>query len=541
MKTTGARHTNIVASALLTTLVICSILSIFVLYYLSLIDQQSFLSARSQSWNMAIVISEAGIEEGMAHLNINYPSLATDNWAYNSADGTYTRTNTVDANGSYTVTIYVTNSLNPVVISRAYVYMPAKYGNAARSSFFAAIGAQPSQTQGPVTRAIQVTCAKGNLFTAALVVKNTIDLHGNGIYTDSYDSSDPAKSTNGQYDSSKYSGNYGDIATDGGITSSVSIQNGNIYGTVHTGPGCPVTIGSQGGVGPHGAQVNDVATATERGYIVQDASFTFPDTTLPNTSSWLTPTGGVVITTSYVQTTNLVSTSTYTNTPGLTTNTTAYQSMSAPPSPGTYLGPVTTNVTTHGHNSTYTYNYNLISGGYSYPTYATNACNSTNTYAHILWGNNTTTNYYVANSLSGSNLITGPNVVLALPNGLTGAENWIFDTGASLKIYSGGTSVAAAGNTIINPNGNAGSFVVLCAPAVTSFSLSGNGQFTGCLVAPNANVSLNGGGNNNQDFCGCLMANSITMNGHFSFHWDEALRNAASQGRFLITSWSEIP
>ncbi len=57
MKTRLTKKARKMASALLTTLVLCSILSIFVLYYLSLIDQQNFLGARSQCWNMAIVVS----------------------------------------------------------------------------------------------------------------------------------------------------------------------------------------------------------------------------------------------------------------------------------------------------------------------------------------------------------------------------------------------------------------------------------------------------------------------------------------------------
>jgi len=61
MKISLTRKAKQLASSLLTALVICSILSLFVMYYLSLIEQQNFLSARSQSWNIAIAVSEAGI------------------------------------------------------------------------------------------------------------------------------------------------------------------------------------------------------------------------------------------------------------------------------------------------------------------------------------------------------------------------------------------------------------------------------------------------------------------------------------------------
>jgi hypothetical protein len=37
------------------------------------------------------------------------------------------------------------------------------------------------------------------------------------------------------------------------------------------------------------------------------------------------------------------------------------------------------------------------------------------------------------------------------------------------------------------------------------------------------------------------MMNSVTMNGHFSFHYDEALARKFPNPRLLITAWNEIP
>ena len=69
-----------------------------------------------------------------------------------------------------------------------------------------------------------------------------------------------------------------------------------------------------------------------------------------------------------------------------------------------------------------------------------------------------------------------------------------------------------------------------------------NAAFVGVVVAPNADVQLNGSGDPTHptDFIGCLMANTVTMNGHFNFHYDEALGGNPAFGRFLITSWNEI-
>ena len=598
MKTKTSTRMKKAASALLTAFFICSIFSMFLVYYLSLIEQQNLLSTRSQTWNMAIAITEAGVEEGLEQLNDNFNSLGTAPWAAIGGN-TYYRSNTLPDGSSYTV--FITNGATSFVTARAYVNSGSFMSMAQNISagFFAAAGVGSSATT--VSRAVAVGCIKPPMFTCAVAVKGNIDLKGNGVYTDSFNSLDPTKSTNGQYDSAKYSGDKGDVASNGGITNSVNVQNGNIYGTLHTGVGCPVSVGPNGAVGTHAWQAGN--SGLQPGYVLQDANFTFPDTTMPNTSSFLTPTGGVLVVVSNWTTSVSTNMATYptppppgavtTNNvlvtvnpfpvptpsglttnwgspatvglfsmvpvpepPGTKTNTTSQTTLSFPVA-NTYLGGATTNIVSTGPPSgrgTW-YSYNLITGytyptptSYSYPTntytfnlYTTNSVTLTNTYANILWGSPTTTNYYVSSALNGQSIVLGPNVVLALPNGMTGAENLTINPGANILLCAGGTSFTAAGNQIINPNGYAGSFVVYCAPSVTSFTLAGNGQFTGVLVAPNADVSLKGGGNNNEDFCGMLMANSLTMNGHFSFHYDEALLASASNLRFLITSWNEIP
>src|SRR6266568_627845 len=68
-------------NAMVTTLVICSILSMVMAYYLSLVEQQNLLSFRSQAWNSAIALTEAGIEEGMAQVNMNSGNLGADGWS----------------------------------------------------------------------------------------------------------------------------------------------------------------------------------------------------------------------------------------------------------------------------------------------------------------------------------------------------------------------------------------------------------------------------------------------------------------------------
>ena len=74
MKIRLSRKLKQMASALLVVMVLGGILCLFVMYYLSLIQQQNTLSVRSQAWNIAIAVSEAGVEEGLQALNSDPPS-----------------------------------------------------------------------------------------------------------------------------------------------------------------------------------------------------------------------------------------------------------------------------------------------------------------------------------------------------------------------------------------------------------------------------------------------------------------------------------
>ena len=78
-------------------------------------------------------------------------------------------------------------------------------------------------------------------------------------------------------------------------------------------------------------------------------------------------------------------------------------------------------------------------------------------------------------------------------------------------------------------------------PEVTSIVLAGNGTFVGTIYAPNAAFTLNGGGQDFVDFIGASITKTAVMNGHFNFHYDEALRNIGPFRGFVVTAWTEIP
>jgi len=602
------------ASSLVVTLVICSLLSLSIFGYLSLVEQQSKLSARSQAWNAAMAIVEAGIEEGLQHLNTDYTNLASQGW---SASGTtYSISNTLATGSSYYTVINCATAGKPEITCQAYV-SPSAYSSLATI----AVNATPR----PVSRKVRVRCSKASLFIKALAAKKKIDMNGNNILTDSFDSTDPLYSTDGLYDPNKVKDN-GDVASNDSIVNTIEVGNANIYGHVSTGPGGTIAIGANGGVGSHVWQATH--NGIQPGWVTDDSNFTFPDTTIPYTTGLTPASGNVVeqvqiITTNTVTTseppasnpwggvgTNIVSTTTvgtypnpappglYTNTvwvevsvepspapPGMEVITETVTSSSYPtspvgqittniltdpnltwsmvyPSPGTYVPPVITKVVTDGpsyHRGTwygyyritgYTYSYNVTkyrypTYTYSYPTYSytynnynTNTIYQTNYYDQIIQSGK----YYMSGALSGKTIVLG-KAELVCAGGINFSGNDVLKIapGGSLTNWVGGTTVNISGNGVVNKTGNASNYVCLCAPSVTSLSLGGNGEFIGVMVAPEAATQLNGGGSSDFDFIGCLMMKSIKLNGHYKFHYDEALGKMAGNGRYLITSWDEIP
>jgi hypothetical protein len=315
------------ASALLITLFLITILAVSIGGYMAYVQQQSLLGARGQTWNLALAVSEAGVEEGLQHLNANYDyldfnHLDQDGWSRSGS--TYSLSRTLPDGSSYDVTIDIgSDPAHPLITSHGFVTPPF----AARSiptSFFAA-ATVPAQ----VGRGVRVKAAKKSFFdpdSSGNKTKDGVDMNGKNVWTSSYSSCDPAKSTNGRYDPTK-AGDKGDVSANEGM---VDVGNAKIYGHVHVSPGGNVAVGSQGAIGSH-AWVDAGNTGIQPGWVIDNANFTFPEITLPF-SSGLPPDGGTVITID-----------------AASTNSTVYDhTTSLPPSlsGNQVLGPITTNTST---------------------------------------------------------------------------------------------------------------------------------------------------------------------------------------------------
>ncbi len=258
---------------LIVTLLFCVILGIMMGSYLSLIKAQRLSVARSQVWNSAIVVAEAGIEEAMAHLNsgVNTNNLAVNSWVALGL-GTYAKTNFV-ANGYSVVTIKIPPAVantSPLVVSRAYVAGPISTPTLSRT---VQVNTQPKPAIG---------------VPGGMVVLTTIDLKGSGTAMNSFNSSDTNYSTGGFYDPKK-TRDQAQAVTLSAATNAIQLD-GSVKGMVRTGPGGQVSA-DKGSVGDAN-WVNGGNSGIESGHFRDDANFSYSDVTLPPVSMWWPPLAG---------------------------------------------------------------------------------------------------------------------------------------------------------------------------------------------------------------------------------------------------------
>jgi hypothetical protein len=394
------------------------------LCYIPLVNNQRISVARSQAWNGALSMAEAGVEEALAQLNpgaaVSGIDRTANGWGQPVGNlyGPMSRTLNY---GSYSV-VYTTDA-DPIIYSTGYVAM-----------------AYPAAT---LVRTLRVVTTNAPLFNMGLVGINGITMKGSGMAVDSFNSANPALSTNGQYDPTKTSTN-GNV---GSVNGPVNLGNHTVNGNLIVGPNVNLP-GNQGGV---------------TGQINNDFNPTFEDVVYPSNAVWNPfPSGNGV-----------------------------------------------QNITVNGTNYSEAF---LTSGDWTVASLSGNVYVGTNANVRL--------------KVTGNSSPTG---ILVDGTGLSAGH---------LTIYMSGASFSLSGNAFVN-GGNATNLTYYGMPSNTSFSMSGNATFIGTVYAPEANVSLSGSGNNNYDFMGSLIGNSVTMNGHFSFHYDENLATYATRG-FVAASWREL-
>jgi len=261
---------------MLASLGITFVLGLGLASYLTLARWQHVSVVRSQAWNGALAIAEAGVEEALAHLNPSALLFSTNinrganGWSLGT-DGRYHAPRRTLTYGSYDVA--VTADPLPTIYATGYVRIPT----------LSAI----------ISRSVRVGTGNSGLFRGSMAARVTVDLKGNNIATDSFDSMDPAHSTNGLY-YLPWRKDAGDVASAGGL---INVQNANVMGTLFTSPAGAATIGPSGSVGDR-AWVEAATSGIQSGHYKNDFNMDFPAVSPPYQAG-LPPAGGTIAGTNY--------------------------------------------------------------------------------------------------------------------------------------------------------------------------------------------------------------------------------------------------
>src|SRR2546427_5736616 len=264
MKILIQRQSTQQGTVMLVTLMVAGIIGATLASYLLMTQNQNVSIYRSQTWNSSMAITEAGIEDGLQLINrfagsfdsiekwTNYTT--SDNWDASANVYHMQRTNIQGALAGSYYDIYVTNQTGgPTLTAVATVPWNFHYTAAAPPAMmFAAVGA-PSQTLF-LGRSVAMSTKKDALFNVAMAALGQIDLKGNNLTTDSYDSGDPnyRDPVTGEYPYGQLSRTKagGDVSTDAIVTNSLVVGYVAIKGTVRTAPGATtINLGSNSSIG----------------------------------------------------------------------------------------------------------------------------------------------------------------------------------------------------------------------------------------------------------------------------------------------------
>lgn len=270
MKLKAARLRRNSGSVLAVTLFTTFLAGVTLASFLALTQHQMFANARSQSWNRSMAVTESGVEDAMQLINkyshdpekllewATSPSVTEDKWyAYNSSNTFYTVrwSGSDDLRSVYVVFIDNSYPNRPVITSYGLDRFDHQYAHKWVTSASAGLVANGFQSTY-IDRGVRVATRRYARWAMAMLADREIDLNGNVVTTDSFDSSDPSKSdfgwktnaTYGVYDSGS-AGDEGDVATNMRIIDSLNAGNAKIRGHASTGPGGTVGLGPLGSIG----------------------------------------------------------------------------------------------------------------------------------------------------------------------------------------------------------------------------------------------------------------------------------------------------
>ncbi len=149
---------------------------------------------------------------------------------------------------------------------------------------------------------------------------------------------------------------------------------------------------------------------------------------------------------------------------------------------------------------------------------------------------------------AGSDAITigGGSGALSIENNGTTAKNGslIVKTAGDIKIAGNGISNGLAPGSGAYVNGQPINFQIYGTSTSTTpqtIDIKGNGTLSAACYAPNANLTISGGGNGaSGDVYGSFVANKIVVSGNTAFHYDESLATFGAENPYGIVEWREL-
>lgn len=269
-------------SILIITMGICLGLLLVFGSYVMLLSQQKTIVTRSQTWNAAMTMAEAGIEEAMAQLN--QPASITFTGTNNASAMTNFSNNSWGGGSGLTYGPKGTNLLGGSYM--ASFYAPILSGFVTNAIIYSTGYATVPITGATITRVVRIDAFTVPLLSVGAGAVSNISYTGGGnganIAVDSYDSYDTNHSINGQYPA----GNSSMIESNGNVASQfgfVNFANQQIDGNLYLGPNASTSSSS----------TNNVTGAVDNNYNVQ-----FPPVNLPQgADTWPTaaPTNAPVV------------------------------------------------------------------------------------------------------------------------------------------------------------------------------------------------------------------------------------------------------
>jgi hypothetical protein len=500
-------------------LLIALVIGITLAAFLDLTGSQHRATVRASVWNATIPMAEAGLEEALTHAYVNHTNLASHGWALSASGLAMSNGVTLPGpvfykfrrlgEGGYLAAI--SNGPTPTITVQGHL-------------------PQPLNHSATLARTIRVRTVGGAVFARGMVARGNITWNGQ-IQSDSFDSQDPLRSTGGRYDPALR----GDNGSVGAVEGNLSLgSQGKIYGRASTGPTGTIATGPGAAVGDL-AFIGGGGTGIQAGHADSDLNVSFPDVSVPFTSTTLPP-GGYVTNHTIVTNTTAVTSLSY---PTNSTSPVVTNSATSTTYPAGTTFPVTTNVVaTAGKgksaSTTYTTNYTHTSFAYTTNSLTTNV--TTAYYDHILDSGD----YYLS-GLNNVRMFVRGNARLHVDGNVSQSAGSAITVAsiATLQMWVSG-SISFSGNATVNNTGDALRLRIYGLPTCTSASFSGNGEFTGLLYAPRAHLTYNGGGSDSVDYMGAAIVGSAEINGKFAFHYDENVGRNGPTSAYILDSWVEL-